>query len=161
MWGKESGSAKNRERRWGYENSRKKEYSRVEDVGGVVHALLEGAVCVGEGLCGTAEAHVLAEVVAALGAVGAVVAHDTCLDRDALADDEVLDTGANGGDDACSFVAEDEGRLDDEVAVAAVGVVVDWRGARRVSCGRSSGGSGARSSRSLPQRPVAITATWA
>ena len=79
----------------------------------------------GEGLCRAAEAHVLAEVVAALGTVGAVVAHDAGLDGDALADDEVLDTRTDGGDDASSFVAEDEGRLDDEVTVAAVGVVVD------------------------------------
>ena len=65
----------------------RKEHSRVEDVGGVVHALLEGAVEVGEGLGGAREAHVLAEVVAALGAVAALAALDARLDRDALADE--------------------------------------------------------------------------
>lgn len=103
-------------------------YSRVEDVGGVVHTLLEGSVCVGEGLCGGAEAHVLAEVVAALCAVRAVVAHDAGLDRDTLARDEVLDTGADGGDDACGLVAEDEWCLDDEVSVTSVCVVVHCGG---------------------------------
>ena len=47
----------------------RKEHSRVEDVGGVVHALLESTVRVREGLCAAAEAHVLAEIVAALGAI--------------------------------------------------------------------------------------------
>ena len=102
----------------------------MEDVCGVVHTLLESAVGVGEGLCAGAEAHVLAEVVAALCTEGAVVAHDAGLDRDALAGNEVLDTGTDGGDDASGFMAEDEGRLDDKVAVASVGVVVDWRGGR-------------------------------
>ena len=92
--------------------------------GGVVHALLEGAVEVGECLCAAGEAHVLAEVVAALCAVGAVVAHDARLDGYSLARDEVLDTGTDGGDDAGCFVTEDEGSLDDEVAVASVSVVV-------------------------------------
>ena len=105
-------------------------HARVDAGGGVVHALLEGAVEVGEGLCAAAEAHVLAEVVAALRAEGAVVAHDASLYRDALSGDEVLDAGADGGDDASGFMAEDEGRLDDKVAVASVGVVVDWRGGR-------------------------------
>ena len=38
----------------------------MEEVRGVVYLGLEGAVEVGEGLCGGAETHVLAEVVAAL-----------------------------------------------------------------------------------------------
>lgn len=103
---------------------------RVEDVCGVVHVVLEGAVEVREGLRAGGEAHVFAEVVAALGAVGAVVAHDAGLDGDALADDEVLDTGPDGGDDARGLVAEDEGCLEGEVAVAAVEVVVHcmWMG---------------------------------
>ena len=99
-------------------------YSRVEDMGGVVHAFLKSTVCVGEGLCGGAEAHVLAEVVAALGTIGAVVAHDACLDRYSLTGDEVLDTGADSSDDASCFVAENEGSLYDEVAVTSVSVVV-------------------------------------
>ena len=92
--------------------------------GGVVHALLEGAVEVGKGLCAAGEAHVLAEVVAALGAIGAVVAHDACLDRYSLTGEEVLDTGADSSDDASCFVAENERSLYDEVAVASVSVVV-------------------------------------
>ena len=96
----------------------------MEDMCGVVHALLEGTVCMGEGLCAAAEAHVLAEVVAALGAVGAVVAHDACLDRYSLTGNEVLDTGADSSDDASCFVAENEGSLYDEVAITSVSVVV-------------------------------------
>ena len=40
----------------------------------------------------------------------------------------MLDPRADGSDDASCFVAEDEGGLDDEVAVTSVGVVVDWNG---------------------------------
>ena len=98
---------------------------RVEDVCGMVHAFLKGPVEVREGFGAAGEAEVLAEVIAAALAVVAVPAHDAGLDGDALADDEVLDTRTDGGDDASSFMTEDEGRLDDEVTVAAVGVVVD------------------------------------
>ena len=79
-----------------------------------------------EGFCATAEAHVLAEVVAALGTVGAVVAHDASLDGYSLAGDEVLDPGADGGDDTSGFMTKYERGLDDKVAITSVGVVVDW-----------------------------------
>ncbi len=59
---------------------------RVEDVGGVVDACLERAVDVGEAGGGRAEAHVLAEVVAARLAEGAGAAADARLDGDALPD---------------------------------------------------------------------------
>ena len=96
----------------------------MDAVRGVVHALLEGAVEVRECLCAAGEAHVLAEVVAAFGAVAAVVAHDACLYCDTLTDDEVLYTGADGCDGASSFMAEDEGCLEGKVSVASVGIVV-------------------------------------
>ena len=129
----------------------------MEDVGGVGEAVLEGAVCVGEGLGGGAEAHGLAEVVAALGAEGAGVAHDAGLDGDALADDEALDAGADGGDDACGLVAEDERGLDGKVAVAPVYVVVNWRS--KIGSLSQRDRTGKWDVRSLPQRPVACTAT--
>ena len=91
---------------------------------GVVHAVLEGAVEVGEGLCAACEAHVFAEVVAALDAVRAGVAHDARLDGDALADDKVLYAGAYGRDGAGGLVAEDEWCLERKVSVAAVEVIV-------------------------------------
>ena len=90
----------------------------------VVHAILEGSVRVWECFCAAAEAHVLAKVVATLGAVGAVVAHDAGFDSYSLARDEVLNPGTDGGDDACCFVTEDEWCLDDEVAVTAVCPIV-------------------------------------
>lgn len=94
-------------------------------MGWVVQTLLESAVKVGEGLGGGAEAHGFAEVVSALLAVPTRVAHDAALYSDALADTEVGDAGADGGDDTCGLMAEDEGRLDAEVAVAAMGKVVE------------------------------------
>ena len=106
----------------------KKCYSRVENVCWVVHAILEGTVEMWEGLCAAAETHVLAEVVAAFGAVAAVVAHDACLYCDTLTDDEVLYTGADGCDGAGCFMAEDEGCLEGKVSVASVDVVVDCHG---------------------------------
>lgn len=74
--------------------------SRMEKLDGVVHAALEGAVEMREGLCGGAEAHVLAEVVSralgglgavgiALDAVSALLAGDADLEGDALTDAEV------------------------------------------------------------------------
>lgn len=73
---------------------------------------------------GGAEEHGFAEVVSALLAVPTRVAHDAALYSDAFADTEVGDAGADGGDDTCGLMAEDEGRLDAEVAVAAMGKVV-------------------------------------
>lgn len=91
----------------------------------MVHALLEGAIEVREGLRATGEAHALAEVVSALRAVVAVVAHDAGLNGDTLTGDEVLHAWADGGDDTGGFVAEDEGCLYGEVTVSAVEIVVD------------------------------------
>lgn len=96
----------------------------MEDVSGVVHTVLEGAVEMGEGLCAAAEAHALAEVIATLFAITTVIAHDTSLDGDSLAHHEVLDTGAYGRDDAACFVTQDQGRLQHVVAISAVHVVM-------------------------------------
>lgn len=62
--GGESGKGRNED-----DKLKRQEYLRVEDVRWVVHTFLEGTIIVGEGLCAAAEAHVLAEVVAALGAI--------------------------------------------------------------------------------------------
>ena len=97
----------------------------MENVRWMVHAVLEGAVEVREGLCAAAEAHAGAEVVAALVAVLALVAHDAGLDRDALAGHEVFYARTDCGDDPSGFVAEDHGGLQGKVAVPAMGIVVD------------------------------------
>jgi len=86
----------------------------------VVHMLLEGSIEVGEGLCATSEPKTLAQVVTTLGAKATVVAHDAGLDSYSLANHEVLNARTNGGHDASGFVTEDQGRLEDEVAVPAV-----------------------------------------
>lgn len=108
---------------------------------GVVHALLEGAVEVRERLCAAREAHVLAEVVSALLAVAALPALDACLDRDALADVQagLRGAGPERSDDAGGLVAEDEGCLEGKVAVAAVQVVVHWRGCVSMLVTRAGG----------------------
>jgi hypothetical protein len=127
----------------------------VEDVGRVVHVMLEGSIEVGEGLRAAGEAETLAEVVTALGAEATVVAHDAGLDSDSLANHNVPDIRTNRGHDASGFVTEDQGCLEGEVAVPAVNIVMDWK--NKVSTGgRGDGGGDARS---LPQRPVATTLT--
>ena len=91
----------------------------------MVHAFLECSIEVGESLGRAGESHSFAEVIAALLALVAVAAHDAALDCDALAESEVGDSGAEGGDDPGSFVAEDERGADGKVAVATVCVVVE------------------------------------
>ena len=129
----------------------------------MVHAVLQRPVEVGESLCAAAEAHAGAEVVAAGVAVLALVAHDAGLDRDALAWDEVFYARADGGDDPSGFVAEDHGGLQGEIAVPAMGIVVDWDDVPDEGCGGEGENIGNQGgySRSLPQRPVETTATWA
>ena len=68
---------------------------------------------------------VRAQIVRAGSAVVAVAAGDARFDGDAVADLDVLDRGTDGGDGAAGFVAEDDGRGEDEVADAAALPVVD------------------------------------
>lgn len=103
----------------------------MEDVGRVVHVLLEGSIEVGEGLRAASKPKTLAEVVTTLGAEATVVAHDASLDGYSLADHEVLNTRTNRGHNASGFMAEDQRCLEGEVAVSAVDIVVDWK--KRVS----------------------------
>jgi hypothetical protein len=56
----------------------------MEDVGGMVHAFLKGAVEVGECFCAASKAEILAEIVAAFGAMVTVIAHDASLNSDSL-----------------------------------------------------------------------------
>jgi hypothetical protein len=58
----------------------------MEDFGRVVHAFLKGAVEVRECFCTAGEPKVLAQVVAALGAIRAVAAHDAGFDSNSLSD---------------------------------------------------------------------------
>jgi len=97
----------------------------VEDVGWVVHVLLEGTIEVREGFSATSEPETLAEVVTTLGAEATVVAHDTGLDGYSLADHKVLNTRTNRGHDAGGFVTEDHGGLEGEIAVPAMHIIMD------------------------------------
>jgi len=126
----------------------------------VVHVLLEGTIEVGEGFGATSKPKTLAEVVTTLGAEATVVAHDTRLDGYSLADHEVLNTGTNRGHDAGGFVTEDHGGLEGEIPVPAMHIIMDCQksvSTRGVGTGMGQGGD----VRSLPQRPVATTLTWA
>ena len=98
----------------------------MEDVGRVVHMLLEGSIEMGEGLRATCEPKALAQVVTTLGAKATVVAHDAGLDSHSLTNHEVLNVRTNRGHDASGFVTEDQGRLEGEVAVPAMDVIMDW-----------------------------------
>lgn len=102
----------------------------MDDVRGVVHTLLKSAVEMRESLCAAGKSHVFAEVVAAAGAIGAVVAHDASLDGDALSDDEVLDTWTHSSHYTGSLVTEDERCLECEVAVTTVQIIVHCHGVR-------------------------------
>jgi hypothetical protein len=116
--------------------------TRVRDVSreGVTHssrvvgAFHESTVQMGEGLCAGAELHLRADVVAALFAEGACAAGEADFEGDAVADFEGCYFGADGCDCAGGFVAETHGRADDEVAIAAVGVVVQVGAAEAGGC---------------------------
>ena len=97
----------------------------MEDVGWMVHVLLEGTIEVGEGFGATSEPETLAEVVTTLGAEATVITHDPGLDGYSLADHEVLNTRTNCGHDAGGFVAEDHGCLEGEITVPAVHIIMD------------------------------------
>ena len=97
----------------------------MEDVGWVVHVLLEGSIKVGECFGATGEPETLAEVVSTLGAEATVIAHDTGLDGYSLADHEVLNTSTDRGHDAGGFVTEDHGCLEGEITVPAVNIIMD------------------------------------
>jgi hypothetical protein len=96
----------------------------VTHFGGVVGAFHEGAVQMGEGLCAAAEPHLGADVVAALFAEGAGAAGEADFEGDTVAYFEGCYFGADGSDGAGGFVAETHWLAHDEVAIAAVGVVV-------------------------------------
>lgn len=76
------------------------------------------------GLGRAAEAHALADVVAALVAEEALLAGQTDLERDVVADLEVGHACADGRDDAGRLVAQGQGLADDDVAIAVVVEVV-------------------------------------
>lgn len=57
----------------------------MEDVGGMVHTFLKGAVKVGECFCTASKAKAFTQIVAAFGAICATIAHDTSLNGDSLA----------------------------------------------------------------------------
>jgi hypothetical protein len=78
----------------------------------------------GESLCARSELHLRADVVAALFAEGACTAGETDFEGDAVAHFEGCYFGADCCDCAGGFVAETHWRAHDEVAIAAVRVVV-------------------------------------
>ena len=124
----------------------------MQEVCGVVHLRLERAIEVGEGLSRAAEAHLLAEVIPPLDTQLALAAVHAALDRDlhphpqlgASFGESVGELGPEGGDDACGLVAEDEGRLEGKVAVAAVCEVVEVGAAEGGVCDLDGGLAGGR-----------------
>lgn len=99
----------------------------MEDVGWVVHILLEGPIEMGEGLRAASKPETLAEVVTTLGAKATVVAHDAGLDSYSLANHEVLNVRTNSSDDASGLVTEDQGCLEGEVAIPTMDIIMDWQ----------------------------------
>lgn len=95
--------------------------AHVFGVGGEFH---EGAIEVGEDLCGGAEAHLWAEVVAVGEAKRAFAAGQPDFEGDAVADFEVLYVGPNCCDNTGGLVAQAVGLAHYEVAIAAVVIVV-------------------------------------
>lgn len=91
----------------------------------MVDPLLQRALEMREALARAAEAHLLADVVAALGAAVAFLAGEPDFEGDFVAWLEGCDGGADCCDDAGGFVAEGEGLADEDVAVAEVRVVVE------------------------------------
>jgi hypothetical protein len=79
----------------------------MEDVGGMVHAFLKGAVKVGECFRTASKSEIFAQIVSALGAICAVVAHDARLNRNSLSEHEIRDAGTDCRHDAGGFVTED------------------------------------------------------
>lgn len=61
----------------------------------MIHTVLKCPVKMGEGLGTAGEAHAFAEVVASRLAIVAVLAHDTCLDCNALTGYKVFYAGTN------------------------------------------------------------------
>ena len=59
---------------------------RMEDMGRMVHAFLEGAVKMRECFCTTCEAKFFAQVVAAFEAIFTILAHNACLDSHSITD---------------------------------------------------------------------------
>jgi hypothetical protein len=96
----------------------------VAEVGGVVGEFHEGAVEMGEELGAAAELHVRADVVAAGAAEGAGAAGEADFEGDTVADLQACHVWSDGCDGARGFVAEAHGLAHDEVAIAAMIVVV-------------------------------------
>lgn len=91
----------------------------------MVEALLQRALEMGKRFAAASEPHGFADVVAAGTAARAGVARNADLERDVVANSEGRGgIAADGGDDAGGLVAEGKRFLDENVAVAEVGVVV-------------------------------------
>jgi hypothetical protein len=98
----------------------------MKNMCGVVHRFLEGPIQVWKRLCTTTESQLFAEVITTFRTIIAVIAHDPGLDGDSLAGDEVLNRRSYGSNDTCSFVTQNEWRLESKIAVSAMEVVVHW-----------------------------------
>lgn len=96
----------------------------MAEIGGVVGEFHEGAVEMGEELSAAAELHVRADVVAASAAEGAGTAREADLEGDAVADLQGCHVWSDSCDGAGGFVAQAHRLAHDEVAIAAVVVVV-------------------------------------
>lgn len=90
----------------------------------MVNSLLERPLEVRESLGRATESHATADVVSTRRAVFAVLTRHTDLERNAISSSDVLHISANSNNGAAGFVAEGEGLTNDDVAVAAMVVVV-------------------------------------
>lgn len=91
---------------------------------GMVNSLLERSLEVRESLGRATESHATADVVAARRAVFAVLTRHTNLERNAISSSNVLDISANSNNGAARLVAKSERLANNDVAVAAMIVVV-------------------------------------
>ena len=90
----------------------------------VIDPVLQRTLRMREALRTTPKSHGLANVVSPLLAPLALLARLTDFKRDFVTNIEVLDLGANTNNDTGRLVAEREGLLHDDVAIAVVSVVV-------------------------------------
>ena len=92
-------------------------------LGWVVDPLLECALVMRHALCATPEPHLLAQIVTAASADGAVSARDTNFQRNAVAHLKAGHPRANGHNDTGRLVAERERHASTEVAIGELLVI--------------------------------------
>lgn len=90
----------------------------------MIDPFLEHAVCMRESFGTGAEPHVLAEVISAFHAVTTGFAHDSRFYGYTLANGDAMNTWSDSGDNSSRLVTKDEGRLNSEVTVSCMKIIV-------------------------------------